>query len=120
MPEEGEKVNWNTIMNFLDAPLMASFGGTKENIVKFIISQYHNGNFYFDRPVEISAETIYKLTGLSNKGDPVPVGIKEGLVEKLRGTLIGKNSKGLIVEKIQDTTPKMMAKIVSTGFTVMG
>ena len=55
---------------------MASFGGTKENIVKFINSRYHNGKFYFDKPVEISFETIYKLTGLSNKGDPVPIAIK--------------------------------------------
>ena len=67
-------------MNFLIAPLMESFGGTKENIVKFIISRYHNGKFYFDKLVEISAKTIYKLNGLSNKGDPVPIGIKEGLV----------------------------------------
>ena len=76
MTEEVEKVNHNTIMDFLNAPLMASFGGTKENIVEFIISWYHNGKFYFDRPVEILAKTIYKLMGLSNKGDPVPIGIK--------------------------------------------
>ena len=73
-------------MNYMNAPLMASFGGTKENIAKFIISQYHNGKLYFDRPVEISSETIYKLTWLLNKGDPIPVGIKEGLVEILTGT----------------------------------
>ena len=44
--------------------------------VKFIISQYHNDRFYFDRPVEISSEVIYKLIGLSNQGDLVPVDIK--------------------------------------------
>ena len=38
MIEEANKVNQITIMNFMNAPLMASFGGTKENIVKFIIS----------------------------------------------------------------------------------
>ena len=91
MIEEANKVNHSTIMNFMNAPLMESFGGMKETIVKFIISWYHNGKFYFDTPVEISVETIYKLTGLFNKGDPIPVGIKEGLVKKLTGTPTGKN-----------------------------
>ena len=63
-------------MNYLNTPLMETFGGTKEISVKFIISWYHNGKFYFDRPVKISREVIYKLTGLSNQGDPVLVGIK--------------------------------------------
>ena len=37
---------------------MASFGGMKETAVKFIISRYHNGRFYFDQPVNISREVI--------------------------------------------------------------
>ena len=73
MLEEGTKINHSTIMNYMNAPLMASFGGIKENIFKFIINRYHNGKFYFDKPMEISTERIYKLTGLSNKGNPVPV-----------------------------------------------
>ena len=120
MTEEVEKVNHNTIMYFLNAPLMASFGGTNENIVKFIISRYHNGKFYFDTLVEISAETIYKITGLSNKGDPVLVGIKEVLVERITGALIGKNSKGLIIGQVQSTTPKIVAKIMSTSLSITG
>ena len=88
------------MMNFINALLMANFGGTKETIVKFIINRYHNGKFYFDTRMEISAETIYKLRRLSNKGEFVHVGIKEGLVEKLTGTPIGKNSKGLIIGKV--------------------
>ena len=51
MIEEAHKVNANTIMSCINAPLMASFGGTKEIITKFIISRYHNGKFYFDKPV---------------------------------------------------------------------
>ena len=43
-----EKINHSTIVNYINAPIMASFGGTKETTVKFIISQYHNGRFYFD------------------------------------------------------------------------
>ena len=80
---------------------MASFGGTKETAVKFIISRYHNGKFYIDRPVEISGEVIHKLIGLSNQGEPVPVGIKVGLVEELTGSASGKNSKGLMISQIQ-------------------
>ena len=120
MTEEAQKVNNSTIMNFLNAPLMEIFGGMKETIVIFIINRYQNGKFYFDTLVEISAEAIYRLTGIYNKGDPVPGGIKEGLVERLTGTPTGKNSKGLIIGQVQATTPKMVAKIVSTGLTVTG
>ena len=42
------------------------------------------------------------------------MGIKEGLVEILIGTPIGKNSKGLIVSQIKSSTPKVVAKTVST------
>ena len=55
---------------------MASFGGTKETTVKFIISRYHNGQFYFDHLVDISREGISKLISLSNEGNPIPIGIK--------------------------------------------
>ena len=71
-----EKINHSTIMNYMNTPFMESFGGTKETIVKFIITRYHNGRFYFDRPVEISVEVIYKLTSLSNQGGPIPISIK--------------------------------------------
>ena len=77
---------------------MASFGGTKEAVVKFIISRYHNGRFYFDRPVDITRDIISKLIGLSNQGNPVPIGIKEGLVQELTGSPSGKNYKGLMIE----------------------
>ena len=81
MTQEAEKISHSTIMSYMNTPFMAIFGEMKETAVKFIITRYHNGKFYFDRPVEISGEVIYKLTSLSNQGDPVPIGIKEGLVE---------------------------------------
>ena len=59
-----EKIQHNTIVNYVNAPLMASFAGTKEKTVKFIINRYHNSRFYFDRLVDISREFIYKLIGL--------------------------------------------------------
>ena len=76
MTTKAQKVNASTIMSYINGPIMASFEGRKEIIEKIIISQYHNGKFYFDKQVEISGETIYKLTRLANKGEPVPVGIK--------------------------------------------
>ena len=120
MTEEAQKVHTSTIMSYINGPIMASFGGMKEIIAKFIISRYHNGKFYFDKTVEISRETIYKITRLSNKGEHVPVGIKDRLVEILIGTPTGKSSKGLIIRKIKASTPKMVAKIVSTCLTVAG
>ena len=58
MTEEAHKVSASTIMSYINAPLMESFGGTKEIIAKFIISRYHNMKFYFDTPVEISGDVI--------------------------------------------------------------
>ena len=120
MKEEGLKVNASTIMNYMNAPIMESFGGTKETISRFIINLYHNGKFYFDKPIEISGETIYKLTRISNKGDLVPIGSNPGLAEKLTGTLTRKNSKGLVISQIKATTRNMVAKIISIGLTITG
>ena len=97
MVEEAHKVNASTIMSYINAPLMVGFDGMKEIIAKFIISQYHNGNFYFDKPVEIFGEVIYTITWLSNKGEPVPISSKSSLVEKLTSTPTGKNSKVLVI-----------------------
>ena len=97
MTQAAEKVQNSSILQYPNAPLMASFGGMKEAAVKFIISHYHNDRFYFDQPIDITGDVILMLTGLSNKGDLVPIGIKEGLVQELTGTLTGKNSKGLII-----------------------
>ena len=60
------------------------------------------------------------MTGLSNQGDPVPVGIKQGLVEKLTGSPSGKNSKGIMISQIQARMPKIVAKIIATGLTPIG
>ena len=76
LTQVAEKINHSSIMNYMNTPFMESFGGTKETTVKFIFNRYHNGKFYFDRLVEIYGEVIYKLTGLSNQGDPVLVVIK--------------------------------------------
>ena len=99
---------------------MESFGGTKEAIVKFIISRYHNDRFYFDRQVDIIVDIISKLTGLSKQGNPIPIGIKEGLVQELTGSPSGKNSKGLMIGQIATRTPQIVAKIIAITLTLAG
>ena len=99
---------------------MASFGGTKEDAIKFIISQYHNGWFYFDELVKIFGDVISKLTGLANGGDLVPIRIKEGLVEEITGSSLGKNSKGLMISQITTRTPHIVAKIIVITLTLAG
>ena len=76
MTTEAQKVTASTIMSCINAPIMENFIGVKEIIAKFIINRYHNEKFYFKKPIEIFGDVIYKLTGLSNKGEPVPVGSK--------------------------------------------
>ena len=99
---------------------MASFGGTKEVAVKFIISRYHNGRFYFDEPIDITGDVISRLTGLSNQGNPVPIGIKEGLVQELIGSPSEKNPKGLMIRQIATRTPQIVAKIIAITLTLAG
>ena len=43
MTQATEKVQNSSILQYPNTPLMASFGGTKEAAVKFIVSRYHNG-----------------------------------------------------------------------------
>ena len=120
MTQAAEKVRRSTIFGYANAPLMASFGGTKEVVVKFIISRYHNGQFYFDEPIDIVREVISKFTGLSNIGNPIPIGIKEGLVTKLTGSPSGKNSKGLMIGKITTQMPQIVSKLIAITLTLVG
>ena len=83
MTQKDEKMSGNTILSYLNAPLMVGFLGTKEIIAQFIVSRYHNGKIYFDRPNDISQDIIYRLTNLSNKGEPIPVKSNLGLNKKL-------------------------------------
>ena len=115
-----EKIQQSSIVNYANVPLAANFGGTKEIVVKFVISQYHNGQFYFDQLVDIFGEVISKLTGLSNKGDPVPVSIKEGLVEELTGSTSGKKLKGEMISQVIARMPQIVAKIIAITLTLAG
>ena len=120
LTQEAEKVRHSTIYAYANAPLMASFTGMKEAAVKFIISRYHNGRFYFDRPIDSTGDVISRLTGLSNQGSLVPIGIKEGLVQDLTGSPLGKNSKGLMIGQITTQMPKIVAKIITITLTLSG
>ena len=93
------------------------FRGTKDIISQFVVSRYHNGNFYFDRPIEIFGDMIYRISGLFNKGESVPMSSNLILVEILTRTPIANNSHGLIINQIQYTTPKIVEKNISTSMT---
>ena len=68
MTQAVEKVRRSTIFNYSNAPLMASFGGTKEAAVKFIISRYHNGRFYFDELIDITEDVSPNSLAYLTKG----------------------------------------------------
>ena len=118
--EEAQRLSTSTILSYMNAPLMDRFADTKEVIGKFIVSRYHNGKFYFDTPVEIIDNLIYRLIGSSNKGDPVPVRLNLGLMEELTCTPVGRNSRGMIINQIIYGKPKLDAKIISMALTSTG
>ena len=60
---------------------------------------------------------IYRISVLSNKGELVPVSSNPILVQTLTRTPIENNSQGLIINQIQDTTPKIVEKNISTSMT---
>ena len=113
MKEEAQKLSARTILSYMNAPLMDNFVGTKYVIAQFIVSRYHNGKLYFDTPMEITDYLIYKINGLSNKGEPVPTKLNPCLIKEITGTPLGKNSRVLMVNKIIYGTPKITAKIIS-------
>ena len=51
MTPEAKKISHSTILSYMNTLFMEIFGGTKETTMKFIISRYQDGKFYFDRPV---------------------------------------------------------------------
>ena len=63
---------------------------------------------------------ICRISGLSNKGELVPVSSNPILVQTLTRKPIENNSQGLIINQIQYTTPKIDANIISVGLTITG
>ena len=103
----------------MNTPLMDIFVGIKEVIVQLIIGWFHNGKLYFATPIEINGNLINQIIGLSNKGEPIPIGPTPALVKELTGTPLGKYSRGLIVNQILYGTKKITTKIVSMALISM-
>ena len=71
----------------MNAPLVDSFTGMKEVIAQFIIRQYHNGELYFETPIDINGDMFSQIiTELSNKGDIIPIRPNPTSVKELTGT----------------------------------
>ena len=77
-----------------------------------IINRFHNGNLYFNTPIKINDNLIIQTTGLSNKGEPIPIRLNPDLVEELTSTLIGNNSRGVVVNQIIYDTQKITIKVI--------
>ena len=69
MKEEAHKVSASTIMSYINAPLMASFGGTKEIIEKLSLVDITMGIFIFINLMRYPTNSFTKLHGFLTKED---------------------------------------------------
>lgn len=75
------------IKSYLNAPIINNFGTLKEEVVKFLMSWYHDGKIWLDQPITINAKLINFITDLPLNGDQVPVGSKNpALLEMFTGS----------------------------------
>ena len=82
---------------YLGAPQIARFGNLKDLAAKYVVSRYHDGKFWLENTVELTAELLHRITGLSMTGAPVPIAMPSAAMirDYLRSEAEGTNSKGL-------------------------
>ena len=68
---------WNLatarIKSYLNAPNIDNFRNLKEEVAKFLVSRYHDGKFWLDRPIAIIGKLINFIIDLPLNREPVPV-----------------------------------------------
>ena len=75
------------IKSYLSAPIIDNFGTLKEEVVKFLVSRYHDGKIWLDQPININNKLINFIIGLPLNGELVPVESKNpALLEKFTGS----------------------------------
>jgi hypothetical protein len=47
-------------------------GRWKEEVEKFIVSQYHQGYLWLDEPIQITSGILYRILGIPREGAKVP------------------------------------------------
>ena len=81
--ENARNITIARIKSYLNAPIIDNFGTLKEEVMKFLVSQYHDGKIWLDQPITINARLINFITGLPLNGDQVPIGSNNpALLEK--------------------------------------
>ena len=121
--DNARNVTTTRIKSYLNAPIVDNFGSLKEEVVKFIVSWYHDGKIWLDQPIATIGKLINFTTGLPLNGEHVPISSKNpALLEKFRGsTQRGKNSKGLQINSIESSlAAKYTALIISIYLMIFG
>lgn len=113
--ENARSVTTSRIKSYLNTPIIDNFGTLKEEIVKFLVSWYHNGKIWHDQPISITGKLVNFITSLLLNGELVLVGSKTpALLEKFTGsTQRGKKSKGLQIISIESSSIQWIALIMS-------
>ena len=85
--ENARNITTARIKSYLNAPIIDNFGTLKEEAIKFLVSQYHDGKIWLDQPITINNKLINFITDLLLNGESVPVGLKNPtLWEKFTGS----------------------------------
>ena len=108
------------IKSYLNAPIIDNFRTLKEEVVKFLVSRYHDDKIWLDQPITINARLRNFITGLLLNGDQVLVESKNpALLEKFTGsTQRRKNSKGLQINSIESSLVRWTTLILSICLTI--
>lgn len=61
------------IKSYLNAPIVDNFGTLKEEVVKLLVSRYHDGKIWLDQPISITNKLINFITSLPLYEESVPV-----------------------------------------------
>ena len=95
--ENARNITTIRIKSYLNVPIVDNFGTLKEEVVKYLVSRYHDRKIWLDQPIAIIDKLVNFITNLPLNREPVPVRLKNPtLLEKFTGsTQRGKNSKGL-------------------------
>ena len=100
------------LATYIGAPQIARFGNLKDLAAKYIVSRFHDGKFWLDSTVKLTAELVHHVTGLPITGSPVPLAMPtaELIRQYFRSEAEGTNSKGLRI--VQTTDPGVQWALV--------
>ena len=85
--ENARNITTSRIKLYLNASIIDNFGTLKEEAVKFLVSQYHDGKIWIDQTMTINTKLIKFITNLPLNEEQIPVGLKNpALLEKFIGS----------------------------------